>query len=227
MLDQHTGPPDNVLPESDSAQFFLGVSVGGGMPGIGWPQSSCLSASRRFSHGLHCVGRIIRLFMSCPWMVSLNANMVHLFVSQDSIKITSREHRTSNPHIHEWIGNALKSWTFQGKKFPDSCSCFPGDIANIHSFISSSHFYLRSLSPTIFLIYLLPCLLHPQGHFCKRGGVRGVLRTYDLRSEGRGYYWARNYYLLWVAWNWVKKIAFSCLLWVNKMQINYPISLNP
>ena len=40
-------------------------------------------------------------------------------------------------------------------------------------------------------------------------------------------YWARNYYLLWVAWNWVKKIAFTCLLWVNKPQINYPISRNP
>ena len=25
-------------------------------------------------------------------------------------------------------------------------------------------------------------------------------------------YWARNYYLLWVAWSWMKKIAFSCLL---------------
>ena len=40
-------------------------------------------------------------------------------------------------------------------------------------------------------------------------------------------YWAQNYYLLWVAWNWVKKIVFSCLLWVNKTQINYPISCNP
>ena len=40
-------------------------------------------------------------------------------------------------------------------------------------------------------------------------------------------YWARNYYLLWVEWNWVKKFAFTCILWVNKPQINYPISRNP
>ena len=33
-------------------------------------------------------------------------------------------------------------------------------------------------------------------------------------------YWARYYSLLWVAWNWVKKIALSCLMWVNKTQIN-------
>ena len=40
-------------------------------------------------------------------------------------------------------------------------------------------------------------------------------------------YWAQNYYSLWVVWNWVKKIAFTCLQWVNKPQINYPISRNP
>ena len=40
-------------------------------------------------------------------------------------------------------------------------------------------------------------------------------------------YWAQNYFFPWVAWNWVKKIAFTCLLWVNKPQINYPISRNP
>ena len=32
-------------------------------------------------------------------------------------------------------------------------------------------------------------------------------------------YWAQNYYLLWV--------AFTCLQWVNKTQINYQISRNP
>ena len=40
-------------------------------------------------------------------------------------------------------------------------------------------------------------------------------------------FYARNYYLSWVAWNWVQKIAFTCLLWVNKPQINYSISRNP
>ena len=39
-------------------------------------------------------------------------------------------------------------------------------------------------------------------------------------------YWARNFFFPWVAWNWVKKIALTCLLWVNKLQ-NYPISPNP
>ena len=40
-------------------------------------------------------------------------------------------------------------------------------------------------------------------------------------------YWARNYYLLWVAWNWVKKLHSPAFCWWPKPQINYPISRNP
>ena len=36
----------------------------------------------------------------------------------------------------------------------------------------------------------------------------------------RNLYWARNYYFPWIAWNWVKKIAFTCFCgWKNRKLI--------
>ena len=65
MLDQHTGPPDNVLPESDSAQFFLGVSVGGGIPGIGGSPNPLVCPPVGDSAMVYIVW-VASLFMSCP-----------------------------------------------------------------------------------------------------------------------------------------------------------------
>ena len=47
------------------------------------------------------------------------------------------------------------------------------------------------------------------------------------QAKGEGFYWARNYYLLWVAWNWVINLRFVHPQKAAERNFFHPDSRNP